>query len=163
MSGTYVRYSQAKFMNLLRQTTLKIWYRGTFGRYCLLAMIESCNKVLIASAALFTDLDSFQVFHCIDHDLLIAYGVKGESLNLLFSYLENGKLKVPGNKTYTEWMHILSSWPQESIFDISAAMYAENSNPYRTGLKISIVLIKLDHATETLLQWRQALPNDIQL
>lgn len=157
MSGTYVRYSQTKFMDLLRQTTLKIsiWYRETFGRYCLLAMTENYTKVLMASAALFTDLS--QMFHCIVHDVLIAYGVKGEPLNLLFSYLKNGKLKVSRNKTYTEWMYILSSRPQESIFDISAANYAENSNPYCTGLKISIVLIKLEHATETLLQWRLAL------
>ena len=114
-------------------------------------MTENYKKVLMASAALFTDLS--QMFHCIVHDVLIAYGgVKGESLNLLFSYLKNGKLKVSRNKTYTEQMYILSSRPQESIFDISAANYAENSNPYCTGLKISIVLIKLEHATETLLQ-----------
>ena len=39
------------------------------------------------------------------------------------------------------------------LHDIPGANYADDNTPYCTGLKISDVLIKLENATETLLQW----------
>ena len=96
-------------------------------------MIENYEKVLTASAALLTHLS--QAFECMAQDLLIDCGVKEESLNL-FSYLKSGKLRIRGNKTFTEWMHILFGRPQGSKFDIFEAKYADNNNPYCTGLSI---------------------------
>ena len=39
------------------------------------------------------------------------------------------------------------------LHDIPVAKYADGNTPYCTGLKISDVLIKLENAAETLLQW----------
>ena len=39
------------------------------------------------------------------------------------------------------------------LHDIPLGNYADYNTPYCTGLKISNVLIKLDNAAETLLQW----------
>ena len=39
------------------------------------------------------------------------------------------------------------------LHDILVANYADDITPYCTGLKISEVLIKLENAAETLLQW----------
>ena len=125
-----------------------------------------------ASAALLTDLS--KAFDCLPHDLLIAklhaYGIKKGSLKLLFSYLKNRKQRVRLNNTYSEWIDILFGVPQGSILgpllfniflcdlfffvhDIPVANYPDDNTPYCTGLKISDVLIKLESAAETLLQW----------
>ena len=125
-----------------------------------------------ASAALLTDLS--KTFDCLPHDLLIAklhaYGIKKGSLNLLFSYLKNRKQRVRLNNTYNEWIDILFGVPPGSILgpllfniflcnlflflhDIPVANYADDNTPYCTGLKVSDVLIKLENAAETLLQW----------
>ena len=39
------------------------------------------------------------------------------------------------------------------LHDIPVANYADDNTPYCTGLKISDLLIKLENAAETLLQW----------
>ena len=39
------------------------------------------------------------------------------------------------------------------LHDIPVVNYADDNTPYCTGLKISDVLIKLENAAETLLQW----------
>ena len=125
-----------------------------------------------ASDALLTDLS--KAFDCLPHDLLIAklhaYGIKEESLNLSFSYFKNRKQRVRLNNTYSEWIDILFGVPQGSILgpllfniilcdlflflhDITVGNYADDNTPYCTGLKISDVLIKLENAAETLLQW----------
>ena len=39
------------------------------------------------------------------------------------------------------------------LHDIPLANYSDDNTPYCTGLKISDVLIKLENAAETLLQW----------
>ena len=127
---------------------------------------------MLTSAALLTDL--YKAFDCLSDVLLIAklhaYGIKKESLNLLFSYLKNRKQRVHLNNTYSEWTDILFGVPQGSIlgpllfniflcdpflflYDIPVANYADENTPYCTGLKISDVLIKLENAAETLLQW----------
>ena len=119
-----------------------------------------------------TDLS--KAFDCLPHDLLIAklhaYGIKEESLNLSFSYFKNRKERVRLNNTYSEWIDILFGVPQGSILgpllfniilcdlflflhDITVGNYADDNTPYCTGLKISDVLIKLENAAETLLQW----------
>ena len=119
-----------------------------------------------------TDLS--KAFDCLPHDLLIAklhaYGIKEESLNLSFSYFKNRKQRVRLNNTYSEWIDILFGVPQGSILgpllfniilcdlflflhDITVGNYADDNTPYCTGLKISDVLIKLENAAETLLQW----------
>ena len=89
---------------------------------------------------------------------------------MLFSYLKNRKQRVRLNNTYGEWIDILFGVPQESILDpllfniflcdfilflhdIPVANYANDNTPCCTGLKILDVLIKLDNAAETLLQW----------
>ena len=149
--------------------------KGFSTQHCLLAMIEKLRKSLDSggsSAALLTDLS--KAFDCLPHDLLIAklhaYGIKKGSLKLLFSYLKNRKQRVRLNNTYSEWIEILFGVPQGSILgpllfniflcdlflffhDILVANYADDINPYCTGLKISDVLIKLGNAAETLLQW----------
>ena len=125
-----------------------------------------------ASAALLTDLS--KAFDCLPHDLLIAklhaYGIKKESLNLLFSNLKNRTQRVRLNNTYSESICILFGVPKGSILgpllfniflchlfllfhDIPVANYAVDKTPYCTGLKISDVLIKLQNAAKTLLQW----------
>ena len=89
-------------------------------QHCLLAMIKKLRKSLDSrgtSVAILTDLS--KAFDCLLHDLLIAkihaYGIKKESLNLLFSYLENRKQRVRLNNTYSEWIDILFGVPQRSI------------------------------------------------
>ena len=39
------------------------------------------------------------------------------------------------------------------LHDIPLANYSDDNTPYCTGLKISDILIKLENAAETLLQW----------
>ena len=69
------------------------------------------------SAPLLTDVS--KAFDCLPHDLLIAklhaYGIKKESLNLLFSCLKNRKQSVRLNNTYTECINVLFGVPQGSI------------------------------------------------
>ena len=149
--------------------------KGFSTQHCLLAMIEKLRKSLDsgrASAALLTDLS--KAFDCLPHDLLIAklyaYGIKEGSLNLLFSYFENRKQRVRLNNTYSEWIDILFGVSKGSILspllfntilcdlflflhDIPVPNYADDNTPCCTGLKISDVLIKLENAAETLLQW----------
>ena len=119
-----------------------------------------------------TDLS--KAFDYLLHDLLIAklhaYGIKKGALNLLFSYLKNRKQRLRLNNTYSQWIDILFDVPQGSILgpvlfniflchlflflhDIPVANYEDDSTPYCTGLKLSDVLINLDNAAETLLQW----------
>ena len=125
-----------------------------------------------ASATLLTDFS--KAFDCLPHNLLIAKlhckGIKKGSLNFLFSYLKNRKQRVRLNNTYNEWIGILFGVPQGSILgpllynmflcdlflflhDILVANNADDSTPYCIGLKILDVLIKLENAAETLLQW----------
>ena len=145
--------------------------KGFSTQYCLLAMIEKLRKRLHsggASAALLTDLS--KSFDCLPHDLSIAklhvYGIKEGSLNLLFSYLKNRKQRVRLNNFYSEWIDILFGSILGSLLfniflcdlflflrDIPVANYADDNTPYCTGLKIPSVLIKLENAAETLLQW----------
>ena len=149
--------------------------KGFSTQHCLLAMIEKLRKSLDSvgsSATLLTNLS--KAFDCLLQDLLIAklhaYDIKKGSLKLLFSYLKNRKQRVRLNNTYSEWMDILFSVPQGSILgpllfniflcdlflfldDNPVANYADNNTPYCTGLKISDVLIKLESAAKTLLQW----------
>ena len=110
---------------------------------------------------------------CLPHDLLIArlhtYGIKKGFFNL-FSYHKNRKQRVRLNNTYSEWIHILFGVPQGSVLgplifnillcdlflflnDIPVANYVDDNTTYCTGLKISDVLIKLENAAKTLLQW----------
>ena len=148
---------------------------GFSTQHRLLAMIKKLRKNLDSgrsSAAVLTDLS--KAFDCLPHDLLIAklhaYGIKKGSLKLLFSYLKNRKQTVRLNNTYSEWIDILFGVPQGSILgpllfniflcdlflfldDIPVANYANDNTAYCTGLKISDVLIKLESAAETLLQW----------
>ena len=96
--------------------------------------------------------------------------IKKGYLNLLFSYLKNRKQRVRVNNTYSEWIGILYGVPQGSILDpllfnvflcdlflflhdIPVANYADGNTSYCTSLKISDVLIKLENAAGTLLQW----------
>ena len=91
-------------------------------------------------------------------------------MNLLFSYLKNRKQRVCLDKTYSKWIELLFGVPQGSILDpllfnvflcdlflfrqdISAANYADDNTPYCTSLNILDVVIKLENATEKLLQW----------
>ena len=118
-----------------------------------------------ASAALLTDLS--KALDCLSHDLFIAklhaYGLKKESVNLLFSYLQNRKQRIRLNNNYSEWIDILFGVPQGSILgplllniflcdlflflhDVPVANYEDDNNLYCTGLKISDVLIKLENA-----------------
>ena len=88
----------------------------------------------------------------------------------MFSYLKNRKQRVRLNNTYNEWIDMLFGVPQGSILgpllfntflcnlflflhDIPMANYVDGNTPYCTSLKISDVLIKLENAAETLLQW----------
>ena len=100
---------------------------------------------------------------------LRAYGIKEGSLNLLFSYFKNRKQRVRLNNTYSEWIDILFGVPQGSILalcyliflcnlflllhNILVANCADDNTPYCTDSKISDVLIKLENAAKTLLQW----------
>ena len=103
-------------------------------------------------------------------DLLLAKlhadGIKKGSLNLLLSYLKNRKQRVRLNNTYRYFNWCASriyTWPLLfNIFlcdlllflhGIPVANYADDNTPFCAGLKISDILIKLENAAETLLQW----------
>ena len=74
------------------------------------------------------------------------------------------------NNAYTKWIYLLFSVPQGFIlgpllfniflcdlflflYDPPVANYADDNTPYRNGLKILDVIIELENAAETLLQW----------
>ena len=63
-----------------------------------------CSDSEGASAAFLSDLS--KTFDCLSHDLFITklhtYGIKEESLNLLFPYLQNRQRNVRPNNTYSE-------------------------------------------------------------
>ena len=60
---------------------------------------------------------------------------------------------VPGSLLGTFLFNIFLCDPFLFFHDIPVANYADDNTSYCTGLKISHVLIKLENATETLLQW----------
>ena len=78
---------------------------------------EKLNKNFIVGAVL-TDLTAFD---CIPHDLIIAklaaYGIKRETLRLIYSYsyLKGRKQCVKINNTYSDYNEIISGVPQGSI------------------------------------------------
>ena len=89
---------------------------------------------------------------------------------MLLSYLKNRKQSVRLNNTYSESIEILFGVAQGftpdplllNIFlcvlflfldDVTVLNYADGNTLYCTGLKISDVLVKLEKAAETLLQW----------
>ena len=74
------------------------------------------------------------------------------------------------NNAYTKWIYLLFSVPQGFIlgpllfniflcdlflflYDLPVANYADDNTPHCNGLKILDVLIELENAAETLLQW----------
>ena len=68
-------------------------------------------------SALLTDLS--KAFDCLPHDLLIAkpdaYGFKNDALYLIFNCLNNRKLRVKINSSFSSFQNIISGVPQVSL------------------------------------------------
>ena len=64
-------------------------------------------------------MDLSKAYDCIPHDLLIAklhaYGIRMQSLKLLYSYLTNRKQRVKINNSFSDWFEIKVSVPQSSV------------------------------------------------
>ena len=64
-------------------------------------------------------MDLSKAYDCLPHDLIIAkldaYGVSTNSLNLLFSYLNNRKQRTKIGDIFSNWHHISRGVPQGSI------------------------------------------------
>ena len=64
-------------------------------------------------------MDLSKVFDCIPHDLLIAklsaYGLNGNALRYIYTYLKNYKQCVRVNNVCSDFKDIISEVPQSSI------------------------------------------------
>jgi hypothetical protein len=64
-------------------------------------------------------MDLSKAFDCLPHNLLMlkleAYGLSGNSLKLLKSYLENRRKRIKIGNNYSEWDTLIKRVPQGSI------------------------------------------------
>ena len=138
-------------------------------------MIDKWQKAMDKSkvaGALLTDLS--KAFDCLNHELLIAnldaYGFDKSSLNYIYSYLYDRKLRTKVNNSFSEWCNIRTGVPQGSIlgpllFNIyindifyfvrksHIANYADDNTPYSIDTTIDSLLSSLKYDTDTLIQW----------
>ena len=107
------------FENQLSQ--LLCGYRKGYGtQNALLKLIENWKKVRDNrgfSAAILMDLS--KAFDTINHDLLIAklhaYGLRGNSLNLIKNYLSNRYQRTKIEDKFSTWEELLTGVPQGSV------------------------------------------------
>ena len=64
-------------------------------------------------------MDLSKAFDCIPHDLLIAklsaYGLNGNVLIYIYTYLKNRKQRVRVNNVCSDFKDVISGVPQDSI------------------------------------------------
>ena len=80
--------------------------------YIYIRITEKWKKCIDDSGTIVAILmDLSEAFHCIPHDLLIAkphaYGIRINTLELLFSYLTNRKQRVKVNESFSAWVKII--------------------------------------------------------
>ena len=89
-------------------------------QHALLRMIERWRHCLDNSGAIATVLMDFsKAYDCIPYDLLTAklyaYGLDNSALNLLHSYLSNGKQRVEVNSCFSDWDNVVIGISQGSV------------------------------------------------
>ena len=118
--------------------------------------------------------DLFNVFGCLNHDLLIAKlntcGFSLPALRLIHDYLLSRMQRTRINNSYSTWMEIVSGVPQGSIlvhllFNIfladlffivnstDTANYADGNTPYATAYDIDSLIVLREEASKSLFTW----------
>ena len=147
--------------------------QGYSAQHCLLVMVEKWRQCLDNGGligVLLTDLS--KAFDCILHELLIvklaAYGFDHNSLQMVQSYLSNGKRRTKINDACSKYCEILFGVPQGSIlgpllnidicdmfYDIDncdIASYADDNTPYARSSSLNALINKLEESTNNLFQ-----------
>ena len=94
--------------------------KGFSSQHCSIVMLEKWKLSIDmggCARALLTDLS--KAFGCLSRELLIAkldaYGYSYNTLQLMFSYLNNRSQRVKVNSSYSSWAEIKCGVPQCSI------------------------------------------------